>query len=85
MFIGNSQIFMERFIPITYLQIQHFTHQFDIKKAFIKRGYKEDNDHINIELSSEDIISFQNFYHDSTQIVGLRPNEVPGNINGGYS
>lgn len=83
-FIGNSQIFMERFIPITYLQIQHFTHQFDIKKAFIKRGYKEDNDQINIELSSEDIISFQNFYHDSTQIVGLRPNEVPGNINGGY-
>ena len=72
--IGARNINIERFIPFTYLQIQKITHQFNIKKAVLKRGYVDGKHNISIELSSEDIKNFQNFYYDSTQIKGLKIN-----------
>jgi len=82
--IGARNINIERFIPFTYLQIQKITHQFNIKKAVLKRGYVDGKHNISIELSSEDIKNFQNFYYDSTQIKGLKINMKPGNINKGF-
>ena len=82
--IGGTNISIERVLSVPYSDIERFTHQFNIRKAFLKRGYTNQSDSLNIELSSDDVKAFQRFYFDSTQIEGLRYGESPGGINRGY-
>jgi hypothetical protein len=82
--IGGKNIGIERLLPIKYYDLQSFTHEFNFKKSMSSRGYSQNLDSINIELSKEDIKAFQKFYFDSTQINGLSVVETPGSINRGY-
>ena len=82
--LGGKNISIERLLPIKYHDFQSFTHQFNFSKSVSTRGYNQDLDSINIELSKEDIKAFQRFYFDSTQLNGLRVGMSPGSINRGY-
>ena len=82
--LGGKRISIEKLTSIRYTDIERFTHQFDLNKTFINRGFRNDEHSININLSYEDIKSFQNFYYRSTQLEGLRLGMVPGDINRGY-
>ena len=82
--LGGKRISIEKLTSIRYTDIERFTHQFDLNKTFIYRGFRNDEHSFNINLSYEDIKSFQNFYYRSTQLEGLRLGMVPGDINRGY-
>jgi len=73
----NSKIVYEIFSPrILYPEIQEISHNFNFRKAFLKRGYTKDSNSINIELSSDDIVSFQEFYQSSITEEGYLVDEI---------
>ena len=82
--VGGKRISIEKLTSVRYTDVERFTHQFNLKKAFINRGFRNDDQSINIDLSYEDIKSFQKFYYRSTQLDGLRLGMLPGGINRGY-
>jgi hypothetical protein len=47
----------------SYIVLQKTFYNFDISDAFRQRGYKKSKDSININLSSEDIKYFQDYYY----------------------
>jgi hypothetical protein len=71
----NSKIVYKNFNP-RFPEIQSITHQFNFKKAFIKRGFRQDSDSINIVLSGEDIQAFQNYYLESISSSGYLLDEL---------
>jgi hypothetical protein len=53
-----------KFLP-TFQKIDKMASELDFSKALLKRGHIQDSHSINVSLSSQDLITFRDFYFDS--------------------
>jgi hypothetical protein len=77
----NSLIFfkiwertLDSYLP--YRHLESFAYQLNISKAMLKRGYKNNPESINLNLSSEDMQAFQNYYYSSLVEFSFLPDDA---------